>query len=488
MDNWEAVSRLCREALSLDASARGAFLDAACAGAPELRRQIDTLIAQPAGPDTSDWLAIARGHKQIELDSATEQPTGILFESRFAILSDIALADLLAVMQLREFEPGGCLICQGDPAEFLLLILSGRASARVRNMPADQAPVGEFGPGDIVGEISLVTEEPRTADVVAQTHVQALQLLASDFHVLTDRHPDLRVMLTEVVADRLGHSRFDGLTGKDIHGYQIVQCVGRGGMGVVYEATRHATGESVALKMMNHRLIYQPSSLRRFRREAAVLQTLDHPSLARLYESFSAYRTEFLAMEFCHGQTLTQLIAARGRLGEHLVRPMLGQLAVALKYVHERGVVHRDLKPSNIMFARNGGIKLLDFGIVTVEENSDLWETQKTTSHPRMLGTPRYMAPEQFTRNATDRRVDYYGLASIVFEMLSGRPIIAASDAFDVIREHAHFTLPNRNDIGQRVSQEMYEVLSCGLEHDPEKRMLDLDRLAEWAAPVDLDA
>jgi serine/threonine protein kinase len=223
----------------------------------------------------------------------------------------------------------------------------------VRDTPDDRAPVGEFGPGDIVGEISLVTDEPRTADVVARTRVQSLHLPASDFHVLSDRHPDLRVLLTEVVTDRLGHSRYDGLTGKDIHGYQIIQCVGRGGMGVVYEATHVANGQKVAPKMMNHRLIYQLSALRRFRREAAMLETLDHPALARLYECFSAYKTEFLAMEFCHGQTLSQMIAARGPLKEDLVRPMLGQLAVALKYVHGRGVVRRDLKPSNIVLTRS---------------------------------------------------------------------------------------------------------------------------------------
>ena len=214
-----------------------------------------------------------------------KSPTyGILFQSPLGILSASSLADLLAVMHFREFEPGGYLIRQGDPAEFLLLILNGNAFARVRNTPADRPPVGTFGPGDIVGEISLVTDEPRTADVIAETHVQSLELSASDFHVLADRHPDLPLLLSEVVTERLGHSKYDGLTGKDIHGYQIIQRVDRGGMGVVYEATRVATGQRVALKMMNHRLTSQLSALRRFRREAAILKTLEHPSVARLYE------------------------------------------------------------------------------------------------------------------------------------------------------------------------------------------------------------
>ena len=259
-------------------------------------------------------------------------------------------------------------------------------------------------------------------------------------------------------------------------------------MGVVYEAREMATDRKVALKMMNHRLIYQLSAMRRFRREAAILKTLDHPSIARLYENFSAYKTEFLAMEFCEGQTLSQVIAARGPLKEELVRRMVGQLAIALKYVHSRGIVHRDLKPSNIVLTRTGEIKLLDFGIVSVEVNSDLWRAWKTSSHPvGLIGTPRYMAPEQFSDRVADRRADFYGLACVAFEALSGRALVAATDVFEIVREHASFVLPRRDDIGPGVSQEIYDVLAAGLEHDPDRRSLDLDKLAAWSAPLALE-
>ena len=260
---------------------------------------------------------------------------------------------------------------------------------------------------------------------MARDFVRTLLLSASDFDLLAGRHPDLRVLLTEVVAERLGQSRYDGLGGKHVHGYQIVQCVGRGGMGVVYEARHVETGQKVALKMMNHRLIYQLHALRRFRREAAILATLEHPSLARLNGSFSAYKTEFLAMEFCQGQTLNRAIAARGPLPEALVRNMLGQLADALLYVHGRGIVHRDLKPSNIVLTPSGTVKLLDFGIGMVERDSEQWNALKTTTRPvGLIGTPRYMAPEQFSDRAVDRRADFYSLACVAFEALSGRPVI----------------------------------------------------------------
>jgi serine/threonine protein kinase len=138
--------------------------------------------------------------------------------------------------------------------------------------------------------------------------------------------------------------------------------------------------------------------------------------------------------------------------------------------------------------ARGGSIKLLDFGIVTVEKDSDVSGELKTSAHSAVfLGTPRYMAPEQFSGRAADRRSDCYGLACVVFEALSGRPVVAAVDVLDIIRELAHFVLPARDDIGTGVSEEMYEVLRGGLEHNPDRRSLDLERLATWAAPLDLD-
>jgi hypothetical protein len=502
--DWDELSHLFHEALARDVRERAAFLDQACAGDRPLRQELDSLLEheRSAGAEAMFESVIGNVAAQLATDvTPTKEeidlrqfsnPSDVLRSRRspFANLGADTLRRLCDAMELREYALGENLICQGSPADSLLVILSGTAAAQLREAPSDRGPIGLFGPGDVVGEMSLLIDEPRTADVLARTPVRALVLSAEAFHTLASGHPEFRIVLTDLVADRLGHGQYDGLGGKDINGYRILQCVGRGGMGIVYEAEQLATGMTVALKMMNHRLVYHPAGAHRFRREAAILKNLDHPCIARLYGCFAAYRTEFLAMEFCRGLTLRDIIQQRGALDESWVRRLLGQLAVTLEYIHDRGIVHRDLKPSNVMVDRTGSIKLIDFGLVKLHASvpaGTLVDTSQVSNPAMLVGTPRYMAPERFSGHPADRRSDFYGLACIAYEALAGRPVIEATDVFGIVQERLQFVLPPRERIGDGVSSEMHEVLMRGLDASPDNRTLRLDLIAKWAAPLHLD-
>ena len=494
------MSQLFHLALAQDPRDRPGFLEVACAGDAILREQVESLLAHAETTGSTleppantlaliDSSASSVSAAQEAGENGGAMPIDALRSGRspFSKLPADTIRALFEAMEPRDYQVGEHLIRQGDAADSLLVVVSGTAEAHVRDTPSDRPPVGRFEPGDVVGEMSLITDEPRTADVVSSTPVRALLLPASAFQTLANRYPELPVVLSELVTDRLGHARYDGLGGKDINGYRILHCVGHGGMGVVYEAEQVATGNVVALKMMNHRLVYKTGAAHRFQREAGVLKTLRHPCIARLHDCFSAYKTEFLAMEFCHGSTLRDVVGRRGRLDETVVRPIIGQLAAALRYIHHLGVVHRDLKPSNLMVSQSGSIKLLDFGLVKLDLIAD-WSPLRA-DHPShtdvLLGTPRYMAPEQFSGRAADRRSDLYSLACVAYEALTGRPVIAASDLFGIIRELLRFTLPPRQQIGGGISPEMYEFLERGLDHLPDRRTVDLDYLATWAAPVE---
>lgn len=400
----------------------------------------------------------------------------------FRELAPELLAGIRARAREHAYKPGDLLIRQGDPGDALFVILEGKAVAVAHEEGGAAHTLGWFQRGSVVGEMALVTREPRSADVVADSAIRALVLPADDFHQLAERHPELAVLLTNVVADRLGESSRDGLGGKVIHGYRITRAVGRGGMAVVYEARRLEDQATVALKMMSHRLLYQAGAVSRFRTEAEIVKTLRHENIAALYDEFPAYRTRFLAMEFCDGRTLHQIVQQRGPLDEATARKILGQLACALRYVHARGVVHRDLKPSNVMLNLDGRVKLMDFGLALPDPLSDHTVTRSQVS----VGTPIYMAPEQLSRAEAGVESDLYALACIVYEIVSGSPLFTAADFMTLVEQKLAPSVPPASQIGRGISDELHELIHLGLKRERGERRVSLDRMAEWADRVPL--
>lgn len=396
------------------------------------------------------------------------------------------LDKLLARMTEISFEKGEKLIRQDIRANSLQLILEGRAGVVVVAGMDVPTEVAEVTVGDVIGEMALISGEPTSADVVARTPVRALELPADCFHELARQHPEIAVVLTRLIAKRLGRSDTDALGGKLIHGYRIVRCVGRGGMAMVYEAARETDGKRFALKMMSHKLAYDTTALSRFREETKIVASFDHENLTRLIDGFSAYGTQFLVMEYCAGPGLDRVTASRQPIAERLVRPIVGQLAGALGYVHGCGVLHRDVKPSNTMLAEEGRIKLIDFGVARpIGQSDDRTRTLETS----IVGTPFYMAPEQLDESTEiDQRIDNYSLACMTYELLAGERLFAKDTTFGMWQQKRSLSLPAAEAIGQGVSREMYEFLRDNLNPDPTRRPNTLAPQEDWAGPIEVEA
>jgi len=391
----------------------------------------------------------------------------------FGVLAGELVDRMIDCMSQRSYDPGEILIRQGDEGDCLFVIVQGTATAVLCDADKKRHPLADIGRGEVVGEMALLTSEPRTADVVARTPLRVLRLDASTFQDLAYKHPSLGMVITAVVARRLGEKDLDGLGGKLVGGYRIRRRVGRGAMAVVYEA-ESPDGETVALKMMSHRLIYQEGALERFEREAETLRVLEHRSIARIREIFSAFKTRFIAMEFCDGADLGD----SGLHDEAETRRILAQLAAALEYMHRQGVMHRDLKPSNVMLIGDGVIKLTDFGLAratTIDPGSGLTEDHT------LVGTPRYMAPEQLAGDPYGEAADVYALGCVALELLTGEPPFDISNFVRLIQSKSEFALPPAIEIGAGISEDMHAFLATALAEDPNERKVDLARVAAWA-------
>lgn len=199
-------------------------------------------------------------------------------------------------------------------------------------------------------------------------------------------------------------------------GYKLLQEIGCGAMGRVYKATSPA-GKIVAVKVLNAGARCGEQELRRFRKEFEAARRMHHPHVVR-YLSFDAEQGHpFLVMEYVEGVSLWKRVQEEGPLSRADTLRLAAQLSSALDAAHEQNILHRDLKPNNVLLTRSGDAKLIDFGLV-----KDLNESKSITDHQAILGTPFFMAPEQFfNAKGVDRRADVYGLAATLFYALTGK-------------------------------------------------------------------
>ena len=196
---------------------------------------------------------------------------------------------------------------------------------------------------------------------------------------------------------------------------EILECLGRGGMGVVYKARQKSLNRIVALKLVAPERTGDAAFAGRFTREAHALAALSHPHIVTVYDFGQAGGYYFLLMEFVDGVNLRQAMNAK-RFTPEQALAVVPPVCEALQFAHEHGIVHRDIKPENLLLDREGRVKIADFGIAKMlddDSSAGLAETQPA-------GTPQYMAPEQKERQRTDNRTDIYSLGVVLYEMLTG--------------------------------------------------------------------
>src|SRR5215831_16456565 len=191
--------------------------------------------------------------------------------------------------------------------------------------------------------------------------------------------------------------------------YRIIGLIGHGGMGEVYRADDLKLGQPVALKFLPRALAADPVRRERFFAEVRITRQLSHPNICRVYDIAEFDGQHFLSMEYIDGEDLASLIKRIGYLSNEKALEIARQLAAGLAAAHDRGVLHRDLKPANIMLDGHGRVRITDFGLAIVAAD----ETQAA----EIVGTPAYMAPEQFAGKGASVRSDIYALGLVLYEV-----------------------------------------------------------------------
>jgi len=260
--------------------------------------------------------------------------------------------------------------------------------------------------------------------------------------------------------------------------YEMVVPLGAGGMGEVYRAKDTKLGREVAIKVLPATFTNDAERVARFRREAQVLASLNHPHIGAIYGLDEANGTRFLVLELVDGESLDKRIA-RGRIPVDEALGIAKQIAEALEAAHEKGIIHRDLKPANIALTNDGQVKVLDFGLAKAVETSgsvDAMNSPTITSPAMMtgvgviLGTAAYMSPEQAKGRAADKRSDIWAFGCVLFEMLTGRRAFGGdtvAEAFAAILERE----PDWDAFSAASPSRARQLLQRCLEKDPRRRL-----------------
>ena len=259
---------------------------------------------------------------------------------------------------------------------------------------------------------------------------------------------------------------------KSIGRYDILQLVGRGGMGVLYRARDQVLERDVALKMMLVDFSTDPTARERFQREAKAVARLQHRNVVTIHELGEADGTPYIVMEFLSGRDLDQLLKGEKQLGLADKLDVAIQLCDGLGYAHEEGIVHRDIKPGNVRVLEDGTVKILDFGIAKFAAMSNATQTGT------IMGTASYMAPEQIMGQPVDGRADLFSTGVLLYELLAGKKPFVGDSPTSVVYQIMHGEATSIRELVPDLPDALAEVVSRALEKDPAQRYAKASELA----------
>jgi eukaryotic-like serine/threonine-protein kinase len=382
------------------------------------------------------------------------------------------LEQLAKLFTHKSFCAGEFMIHQGEIGRSMYLLLEGSVDVIISGQTDDvnyAKIVSNLQKGAVMGEMALLTKEPRNADIVASTDIEVLELNGDDLTPLLHAYPHLAQFLTAIMEKRIREDGFSVEVGK----YRILEQIGKGQTATVFAGIHPGLNRKVAVKMLHHFLALDQLFIKRFVDEAKIVALLDHQNIVRVYDQVDLFGTFFIVMENVSGTDLKMLLSEKKKLPQHEVISILRQLIIAIQYAHKQGVIHRDIKPANCAITNDGTVKIMDFGISRLVRDID-------NNKDVIIGSPKYLAPEVIRGSIGDERSDIYAIGVMAYELLTGHPPFTGKTVRDILSRHLREEPPDITEKVAGLPKGLVAFINSALQKRPTEREVDPVKILQF--------
>jgi tRNA A-37 threonylcarbamoyl transferase component Bud32 len=382
-------------------------------------------------------------------------------------ISRDAVCPLLNCVTFKHVKAGQRFISQGEFGDCVYVIQCGICVVNLEK-DGELNPVARLHEGDIVGEMAILTEEPRSSHVDAETDMHLWKLTKVQFDSISEEFPELRCFLTDVLA-RWFETR-TVTAERRIGKYLITDIIGKGGYSIVYRGVHEALNMPVAIKMLKHDTAMNPDFYEKFGEEAKTIARLNHENIVKVHDIVEVYRTIFIVSKHLHGMPLDHILKRMSRLPLPRALDILIQVCTGLAYAHNQGILHQDIKPGNIFVQPNDKVKIVDFGLACCPGHVDnlCWP-----------GTIFYTSPEYIKGDPVDEQSDIYSLGITAYEMVTGQRPFLEDGCAKAMHFHLNEDVPDPAEIVPDLPTALCDFIIKACRRDPAERYQNVAQALE---------
>ena len=386
-------------------------------------------------------------------------------------LTEEALKIFSASMEVKRFKAGERLITRGEKGDRLYVIQEGTCSVIIEK-DGKAYPIVTLKSGDFAGEMALITGEPRTAHVDAETDVVVAEISREKFDAVCEELPSLREILSKIVQENIFSSIIEEQ--REVGKYNIQDILGTGGMSTVYKGVHRYINMPVTIKVLRHDMAMDPDFFDKFKEDAVKVVQLNHENIVTVFDIAGLYRTIFIFREFLEGEPLHKILDKTPQQPLNRVIELLLKICSVLDNSHEQGIIHQGVKPTNIFIQPNDQVKLIDFGLAFPRGAIDA-----------SLGkTMQYMSPEQIEGDRIDERTDIYSLGITAFEMITGQRPFPDDDMDKFLEMHSTQEIPDPRSLRPDLPDEFCRFVIQASQKNPDNRYGNVTEIINDLKPL----